>query len=201
MDRSTPGGAMDQLAYTYLNTDPATGQAKRTNRLDFVNDAIGNQGLGDLGIQTEGNYEYDAIGQLTRDRAEGLSIDWRVDGKVRSVTKDDGSVITFQYDGLGNRIAKTEVDTETTTLYVRDAQGNVLAVYENSSDGTVEPVDPDRNLQDFWDFGTMLIDREIAFEAYDYISVANTVNGNVVEPNGNLRLTAGNEITLVSIQV
>ncbi|RKN76826.1 RHS repeat domain-containing protein [Ulvibacterium marinum] len=123
-------------------------------------------------------------------------MDWRVDGKVRSVTKDNGSVITFQYDGLGNRIAKTEVDTETTTLYVRDAQGNVLAVYENSSDGTVDPADPDRNLQDFWDFGTMLIDREIAFEAYDYISVANTVNGNVVEPNGNLRLTAGNEITL-----
>ncbi|WP_147415982.1 RHS repeat-associated core domain-containing protein [Ulvibacterium marinum] len=196
LDRSTPSGAMDQLAYTYVDTDPTTGQAKRTNRLDFVNDAIGDQGLGDLGIQTEGNYEYDAIGQLTRDRAEGLSIDWRVDGKVRSVTKDDGSVITFQYDGLGNRIAKTEVDTETTTLYVRDAQGNVLAVYENSSDGTVAPVDPDRNLQDFWDFGTMLIDREIAFEAYDYISVANTVNGNVVEPNGNLRLTAGNEITL-----
>jgi RHS repeat-associated protein len=196
LDRSTPGGAMDQLAYTYVHTDPVTGQAKRTNRLDFVNDAIGDQGLGDLGVQAEGNYEYDAIGQLTRDRAEGLSIDWRFDGKVRSVTKDDGSVITFQYDGLGNRIAKTEVDTETTTLYVRDAQGNVLAVYENSSDGTVEPVDPDRNLQDFWDFGTMLIDREIAFEAYDYISVANTVNGNVVEPNGNLRLTAGNEITL-----
>ncbi|WP_282162856.1 hypothetical protein [Ulvibacterium marinum] len=84
---------------------------------------------------------------------------------------------------------------------VHNAKDNVLAVYENSSDGTVEPVDPDRNLQDFWDFGTMLIDREIAFEAYDYISVANTVNGNVVEPNGNLRLTAGNEITLVSIQV
>ncbi|RKN76812.1 hypothetical protein [Ulvibacterium marinum] len=64
----------------------------------------------------------------------------------------------------------------------------------------MDPVDRDRNLQDFWDFGTMLIDREIAFEAYDYISVANTVNENVVEPNGNLRLTAGNEITLVSIQ-
>ena len=82
-----------------------------------------------------------------------------------------------------------------------NAQGNVPAVYKSNSSGTVDSVDPDRNRQDFWDFGSMLIDREIAFEAYDYISVANTVNGNVVEPNGNLRLTAGNEITIVSIQV
>ncbi|WP_425236607.1 hypothetical protein [Ulvibacterium sp.] len=43
----------------------------------------------------------------------------------------------------------------------------------------MEPADPDRNLQDFWDFGSMLIDREVAFEAYEYISVANTVNGNM----------------------
>ncbi|WP_378175191.1 hypothetical protein [Aquimarina sp. SS2-1] len=85
------------------------------------------------------NYIYDDIGQLIRDKTEGLTIDWRVDGKVRSVTKDDGTVISFGYDGLGNRLSKTVVKSDDpndkmTTYYSRDAQGNVLAVYGTGSD-------------------------------------------------------------------
>ncbi|WP_435578739.1 RHS repeat domain-containing protein [Gilvibacter sp.] len=94
------------------------------------------------------NYVYDAIGQLILDRTEGLTIEWRVDGKVDKVTKvplgsndpNATEVITFIYDGLGNRIAKTvkrggSSDLET-TYYVRDAQGNPLSVYkENSEEG------------------------------------------------------------------
>ena len=71
---------------------------------------------------------------MIEDRAEGLSIDWRVDGKVKSVTKKDGTVISFQYDGLGNRISKkmynpSNPDAKEITYYMRDAQGNPLAVY------------------------------------------------------------------------
>ncbi|QOG02171.1 RHS repeat protein [Flavobacterium sp. MDT1-60] len=44
---------------------------------------------------------------MTKDKQEGIDIDWRVDGKVKSVTKSNGIVISFEYDGLGNRIAKT----------------------------------------------------------------------------------------------
>ncbi|KGO78770.1 hypothetical protein Q763_16720, partial [Flavobacterium beibuense F44-8] len=82
--------------------------------------------------QSFNNYQYDAIGQLIKDNGEGLDIDWRVDGKVKSITKTDGTVINFSYDGLGNRLAKTVTNESgvTTTYYNRDAQGNVLSVYE-----------------------------------------------------------------------
>ena len=71
------------------------------------------------------NYGYDQIGQLIRDYGEGLHLEWRVDGKVAKIRKDNGTVITFTYDGLGNRISKKQVTaTETkTTYYNRDAQG------------------------------------------------------------------------------
>ncbi len=129
---------MDKLTYHY-NTG--------NNQLKQVNDAIAagtftngtaNDTSLDIDNQTnEENYEYDTIGQLTRDKQEGLHIDWRVDGKVKSVTKDNGTVISFEYDGLGNRIAKTVTagTKTTTTYYERDAQGNVLSTYEMIKQG------------------------------------------------------------------
>ncbi len=205
---------MDQLTYEYnseLREHPVSKQdeqVKRNNQLVRVRDAVGDTGFGDLADQNNAiatggvNYEYDAIGQLIEDKAENITnIDWRVDGKVRSVTKNVAGVesnITFQYDGLGNRISKTEVEDQKTTLYVRDAQGNVLAVYTNSSDGSIVPGGDGDNRQEFWQLGTLAVASEEAFEAYDYITVENTIAGNTVEPNGgDLRLTAGNEITLL----
>jgi len=83
------------------------------------------------------------------DRTEGLTIDWRVDGKVDKITKSDGKVISFMYDGLGNRISKSEKEPDTNgvigetkeTFYNRDAQGNVLAVYQTGEPVTVIPSD------------------------------------------------------------
>jgi RHS repeat-associated protein len=132
--------AMDQLTYTYNSG---------TNQLRRVNDAIANGVFSnsetnpndtslDIDNQTaDENYEYDNIGQLTKDKQEGIDIDWRVDGKVKSVTKSNGTVISFEYDGLGNRIAKTVATATktTTTYYERDAQGNVLSTYEMIKEG------------------------------------------------------------------
>ncbi|WP_124019464.1 DUF6443 domain-containing protein [Flavobacterium hydrophilum] len=133
---------MDQLSYTY---NPGNNQLRR------VNDAVGNGvfvapgGTAndtslDIDNQTEDqNYVYDNIGQLTKDKQEGIDIDWRVDGKVKSVTKNNGTVISFEYDGLGNRIAKTMATPTktTTTYYERDAQGNVLSTYEMVKEGNL----------------------------------------------------------------
>ena len=133
---------MDQLSYKY-NTG--------NNQLKRVNDAVGNEvfvapgGTAndtslDIDNQTEDeNYVYDNIGQLKQDKQEGLNIDWRVDGKVKSVTKNNGTVISFEYDGLGNRIAKTVTTgtKTTTTYYERDAQGNVLSTYEMIKQGNI----------------------------------------------------------------
>ena len=131
---------MDQLSYKY-NTG--------NNQLRRVNDAVGNDVFTngtandtslDIDNQTEDeNYVYDNIGQLTKDKQEGIDIDWRVDGKVKSVTKNNGTVISFEYDGLGNRIAKTVTTSTktTTTYYERDAQGNVLSTYEMIRQGNL----------------------------------------------------------------
>src|SRR5690606_27196846 len=70
----------------------------------------------------------DAIGNLTEDKAEGITaINWNVYGKIESIVKSAGT-IRYMYDASGNRIAKM-FDGDT-TVYVRDASGNVMAVYE-----------------------------------------------------------------------
>ncbi|MEL1244930.1 RHS repeat-associated core domain-containing protein [Flavobacterium sp. DGU11] len=116
---------MDNFSYKYIIN---------SNKLSHVDDTapISNIPNDDIDDQKPFIYRYDAIGQLTRDFGAGLTIDWRVDGKVRSVTKTDGSVITFGYDGLGNRISKSvaEATKITTTYYQLDAQGNVMSTYE-----------------------------------------------------------------------
>jgi len=149
LSRSTDSGnAMDELAYHYKQKlNPISGLLEDVNQLATVKDAEGQVVGSDLDTQLPGvtfdvnnenthNYIYDEIGQLTSDAAEGITnIDWRVDGKVNEITKQDGTRIKFTYDGLGNRVAKTVLPLDITTLYQRDAQGNVMAVYEtNESD-------------------------------------------------------------------
>ncbi|WP_298892457.1 deaminase domain-containing protein [uncultured Psychroserpens sp.] len=95
----------------------------------------------DLDSQIEGNYKYDNIGQLVYDAGEDLYISWRVDGKVKEIikgaeTSETPLKIGFEYDGLGNRIAKTKSyvnsGSKDVTYYIRDAQGNPLSIYNTS---------------------------------------------------------------------
>lgn len=80
----------------------------------------------------EGQFNYDAIGNLVWDQEKGVRIAWTPYGKVRSVTKGDGSKLEFRYDGAGNRIEKKMLNSDNTgkvTRYVRDASGNIMGVY------------------------------------------------------------------------
>src|SRR5690606_10816377 len=45
--------------------------------------------------------------------------------------KDDDSEVSFRYDAAGNRISK--ISDGDTTVYVRDASGNVMGVYKNNT--------------------------------------------------------------------
>src|SRR5690606_17531016 len=45
--------------------------------------------------------------------------------------KDDDSEVSFRYDAAGNRISK--ISDGDTTVYVRDASGNVMGVYKNDT--------------------------------------------------------------------
>ena len=117
---------MDDLTYTYI---------ANTNRLDKVADAAPDalpseyERYNDIKKgQSTGNYQYDAIGNLTSDASEGISnIEWNVYGKIKSITKGSGT-ITYTYDAAGNRISKTA--NGKTAWYVRDATGNIMSIYE-----------------------------------------------------------------------
>jgi RHS repeat-associated protein len=147
------GVALDDLKYYYYNAaggiyDPSTGSTpvNATNKLAYVTDAIASGYADDIDNQATNNYTYDAIGQLKSDVQEQIAtIDWTVYNKIRSVTRSAGSTkpdLEFKYDAMGQRMVKVakprsggSPNTQefwTYTYYVRDAQGNVLGVYERS---------------------------------------------------------------------
>lgn len=121
---------MDDLNYTYKTN---------TNQLDKVVDAATDAATGDYDKyndikrgQANGNYRYDAIGNLVKDSSEGITnIIWNVYGKISSIKKTDSTTISYSYDASGNRINKkvTKSGTTRTTVYVRDASGNVMSIY------------------------------------------------------------------------
>ena len=125
---------MDSLTYSYK-----AGKNQLDNVVDNAADAAPGQysNYNDLKQgQQAGNYQYDAIGNLTSDAQAGIStIAWTVYGKIDSISKTDGTGIKYHYDVAGNRISKvvTKGSTVSGTYYVRDAQGNVLSVYQDGS--------------------------------------------------------------------
>jgi RHS repeat-associated protein len=84
--------------------------------------------------EEEGMYLYDAIGNLIWDQEEGVKINWTPHGKIRELIKGDTTTVTFRYDGSGDRIEKRVIrpDTVYVTRYVRDAGGNIMAVYSHN---------------------------------------------------------------------
>jgi RHS repeat-associated protein len=86
------------------------------------------------------NYKYDPTGNLIYDGKEKTSgIIWDHYGKIDLVERTSGSAkprLWFDYDAMGNRVKKTtwnegETDPEekATQFYLRDPQGNVIAIY------------------------------------------------------------------------
>ncbi|HMJ48141.1 MAG TPA: RHS repeat-associated core domain-containing protein, partial [Ferruginibacter sp.] len=115
---------MDDLGYNYY-----TG----TNRLQQVTDNVtASNYTEDIDNQSNtSNYTYDAIGNMTGDAAEGItSIDWNVYGKISNIVKGSNT-ISYTYDASGNRVSKTVGSV--TTIYVRDASGNVMSLYEKGT--------------------------------------------------------------------
>jgi len=117
--------SMDAMKYSYK---------PNTNQLDKVEDSAIDASTVDYDKykdikqgQQDGNYQYDAIGNLIADVSEGITnINWNVYGKIQEINKN-GNLISYTYDASGNRISKT-ADGKT-TWYVRDASGNVMSVY------------------------------------------------------------------------
>ncbi len=123
----------DNTSYTSLKTDDIDDQGH------FANGASSSSLVDSVGQYN--NYSYDNIGNLNKDKSEQIaSIEWTVYGKVKKITRVSGSTrdnIIFDYDPMGNRIAKHVYDNGNnwrySIYYIRDAQGNIMSTYENKN--------------------------------------------------------------------
>ena len=122
------GVLMDNLAYNYY-----TG----TNRLSQVTDGVAAASFTtDIDNQTNAsNYTYDGSGNLISDASESLAVTWSPYGKVLDATRT-GIKTLYSYDAMQNRVVKTFIQATDTTrsFYIRDAQGNTMAVYTRRLD-------------------------------------------------------------------
>ncbi|AXY74707.1 hypothetical protein D3H65_12250 [Paraflavitalea soli] len=131
-----PNALMDDLQYSYY---------ANSNKLkQIIDNAQAGTYSSDIDNQADPeNYKYDSTGNLVKDSAEGIrEIKWTVYGKIREIIRNPGAAnkvsrIVYAYDAQGNRIGKMTERQGTTkkeyTWYVRDAQGNTLAVYTDST--------------------------------------------------------------------
>jgi len=136
------GTPIDNLEYKYQqgNNVNANNEAKNNNMLQYVGD-ISNNTQGLPGSQAPGNYGYDPIGNLIKDMQGNIQdIKWNAYGKVTDIQIGGGNKrIHYDYDAMGNRVRKDVLTqngqdyTRVSDVYVRDASGNILAVYKGKS--------------------------------------------------------------------
>jgi RHS repeat-associated protein len=132
---------MDKLQYQY--TRDVSGNLMNNSLHGLNESAPDNTYSAQHDIKPVGaiGYSYDRIGNLIVDRpelstdAQGNKIEWTVYGKVKKITKPDGSIIQYTYDPAGRRVSKQYTHNGVTdrTWYVLDNAGTVLAVYGNQN--------------------------------------------------------------------
>ncbi|MEO0726877.1 MAG: RHS repeat-associated core domain-containing protein, partial [Bacteroidota bacterium] len=141
------GQIFDNLIYHYGNfsvSEPITS----SNELRTVRDLVGgNEGVQGQSISNGNNYDYDDSGNLTEDIQAGAALVWNPYGKVEQIdftnSEDNlpNRITLFDYGPDQNRVRKTYLDIAENevrnTFYIRDAQGNCLAVYEQDINGEV----------------------------------------------------------------
>jgi RHS repeat-associated protein len=137
---STINTNMDNLTYNYI---PGTNQLKYVQ--DNVADAVYTDDIDNQ--SAAGNYTYDPIGNLITDVKDSITlVKWNVYGKITEIQRMASTArpvtnIQYTYDASGNRISKKVAKMGTSmveyTWYVRDASGNVMAVYNSTGAGGI----------------------------------------------------------------
>ena len=79
-----------------------------------------------------GTYQYDALGNMVRDNAEGLTVGWNALDKVDTIRRNGNILSMFRYSPTGQRQVKAT--SSDTTFYIHDATGNVMCVYRLKND-------------------------------------------------------------------
>ena len=128
-DSENDNNRMDDLTYVYDTHKP--------NRLRQVIDAVTVEtNANDIKTQPKYNYYYNNIGQLYYNRQEGLFYAYNAAGLVTDVRKNGVLLVRFNYNDRGHRVKKLSYvkgKVQTTTHYVRDVAGSVMAIYENKT--------------------------------------------------------------------
>ena len=132
----------DDLSYSY------TGGASN-NKLTQITDVMSSSlRTDDLDNQIANNYLYDASGNLIKDNIENMQgVIWTPDGKIKTIYKGLNGIpgsqtINYTYDAMGQRVMKLVTSGGTPpvakqTIYARDANGQVMAIYEREFDPTI----------------------------------------------------------------
>ena len=128
-DSENDNNRMDDLTYVYDTHKP--------NRLRQVVDAVTVEtNANDIKTQPKYNYSYNSIGQLYYNRQEGLFYAYNAAGLVTDVRKNGVLLVRFYYNDRGQRVKKLSYvngRVQTSTHYVRDVAGSVMAIYENKT--------------------------------------------------------------------
>jgi RHS repeat-associated protein len=151
--------AMDKLTYQYEKDNGKL----TSNKLRYIHDQVGTgaynediddqTGLSLSDVQNDvnspspfpNNYNYDGRGNLIHDTKEKIEkIEWNVYGKISKIIMSNltQTTIEYEYDPTGNRIYKKVTNNGINasvkyTYYIRDASGNVMAVYDRLNSATV----------------------------------------------------------------
>jgi len=115
----------------FLHRKKQSGQEMHNIRYTYPNDNNRLGAITSTGIASSA-YQYDALGNLTRDNAEGLTVSWNAMGKVDTIRRNGNLLSMFRYSPTGQRQVKT--DSSGTTFYIHDATGNVMCVYKLHGD-------------------------------------------------------------------
>jgi RHS repeat-associated protein len=147
--RDHEGALMDQIDYNY-NAPPLPeipGQPVPPDYPDVLTSINENIPGSGADLDSDHDYTYDKIGQLISEswgvgaNAGSNTIHWTASGKVSRVDQSNGRHLLFLYDAAGHRVLKADVSDWQTALtmpavddefnyYVRDAQGNPMAIYK-----------------------------------------------------------------------
>ncbi len=124
----TGNNALDQLTYHYKQDKP--------NQLDHVADAvISATNANDIKTQQAGNYIYNIIGQLVENVEEQIKYLYNASGLVTEVHQNNLPRVKFYYNDKGHRVRKESFNTSgvlsDSEYYIRDATGNIMAIYKN----------------------------------------------------------------------
>ncbi len=190
------GVQFDQLSYNYENKK--AGYLANTNKLRSVSDEMGASiHTSDIDHQGTDNYEYDEVGNLNKDVQEQIkNIEWTVYGKIKSVTRESGSLksnLSFEYDASGNRTVKIVTDKNgniSKTFYIRDAQGNVMSTYEIPAAGSL-------TLDEQYIYGSsrlgVLRNERRSYELTDHLGNVRSVVGDLKDVNDEVEVISATD--------